>query len=126
NGSQLAALMALSDLFGAQASTTWWNLRFLADSTSGKLLALPQRSLAGTPINTLQVLRTREPLRFPARGGGFHERLFGDSTFYRDYIAYLDTFSTNGWLEQVMEELSPELSEQVRIVVGELPTATFD
>ena len=122
----LARLLALSDLLGAQESTAWWNLRFLADSTSGKLLAIPQRGIAGTPINALQVLQTREPLRFPARSSGFHERLFGDSLLYVRYIAYLDTFSTAGWLEDLLLGTAHELGRQERIVSGELPQAQLD
>ncbi len=126
DGPMMARLLAMADLFGAQYSTAWWNLRFLADSTNGRLLALPHRSLAGIPINTIQVLGTRQQLRFPARSGEFHERLFGDSLLYLDYIAYLDTFSAPGWLEAFMQTVEPDLAARISVVKGELPQVEYD
>jgi hypothetical protein len=126
DGDRLAQLLALGDVLGAQGTTSWWNLRFLSDSLSGRLLALPQRYIAGEPISTLQALRSPEPIRFPALGSDFHQRMFGDSLLYRDYIAYLDTFSTPGWLEDLLLGMAPALAAQERIVGGEIPTAAFD
>jgi hypothetical protein len=126
DGERLAQLLALGDVLGAQGTTSWWNLRFLADSLSGRLLALPQRYIAGEPISTLQVLRSPEPIRFPALGSDFHQRVFGDSLLYMDYMAYLDTFSAPGWVEDLLLGMAPALSAQERIVGGEIPTAGLD
>lgn len=122
----MARLLALADLFGAGETVHWWSMRFLADSVSGKLAALPQRGHAGEAISGLLATRTTAPLRFPMRTSGYLDRLFGDTAIYQRYIAYLDTFSTEGWLEGLLDRIQPELAIQERIVTAEYPGTGID
>lgn len=121
----LARCFALCDLLGAQDATGWWNLRFVADST-GRLVAVPQQAVAGTPITAIGALLSPAPIRFPAQGAGFRDHLFGDRTFFQDYIAYLDTFSTAGWMDTLFAHMAADLDVQEKIVAGEFPQAKLD
>ena len=60
-------------------------------------------------------------MRSPAVGSGFRDRLFGDRSFFRAYVACLDSFSTAGWLEATLRSLSKEYAVQERIVISEYP-----
>jgi len=121
-----ARLFALCDLLGGQDATNWWNLRFLVDSLSGALIALPQRGGSFTPITSITALLSGSAIRSPSINTTFHERLFGDALFYRSYIACLDSFTANGWLEGLLRRLSPEYAIEQRIVLSAYPQSQPD
>lgn len=118
----MAKLFALSDLLGAQHSNDWRNLRFLVDSLSGKLVPIGFDGNAGEPIPAIRALREQGPIRFgPSPTENFYERLFSDLVFFEAYIAYADTFSAMGWLEQMLASQQEELGRAVEVVRGEFP-----
>jgi hypothetical protein len=121
----LARFFALCDVLGGQEATAWWNLRFLADSLSERLIALPQRGSAAAPIASIGALGQGVPVNFATGASGFQERLFNDSTFYRAYVAHLDTFSSPGWLEALMARRDVEFTDRERIISAEYPQASL-
>lgn len=122
---RLARLLALSDVFGATAAVEWWSMRFLADSLTGKLIALPQRGLAGEPIGMLLGVRGQEAARAQGRAITFHGRLFGDTAIHLRYIAWLDTFSTLGRVEAMLDRVSAGLDEKEKILRAAMPDAAL-
>jgi len=122
----LGKLLALCDMLGGQEAGAWRNLRFLADSTTGKLIIFPQRGFSGRPIASALAMRTSAPVRFGFAGTDFLDRLLGDSLVYVNYITHLDTFSAEGWLEGLLERIGPALDLRERIVAGEYPHAKLD
>ncbi|MEO8588872.1 MAG: hypothetical protein ABI432_05840 [Flavobacteriales bacterium] len=116
-----ARLFALCDVLGGQQATSWWNMRFLLDSLSERLIAVPQHGASFEPITTITALQDNASVHFPSSKSGFRDRLFGDAVFFRAYIACLDTFSTEGWLESLLRRVSSGYNTQERIVVGEYP-----
>lgn len=121
-----AHLLALSDLLGASDAMNWWNLRFLADSASGKLIPLPQRGLSGEAIRNLQALRSGHSMRQGIPSTDFIDRILMDPAVYQAYVAYLDTVSRPGWLEGLLERKAPGLASMERILVAELPGSKFE
>ena len=123
----LAKLFALSDLLGGQHCNDWRNLRFVLDERSGKLVPVAFDADAGTPITAIRALREQPPIRFDSGHlTTFYGRLFSDRDFYEAYIAHLDTFSTEGWLEDFMTSIAPDLSAQEGLINGEFPNAMHD
>ncbi len=122
----LARTYALADILGGQEALEWWNLRFLADTATERLIVIPQRGFAGFPIEAMTALRLKAPLTFHAEAAGFHDRFFNDPTFYRHYISYLDTFSSAGWVDSLLARIGPELSERERIINAEYPQEALD
>lgn len=121
-----ARLLALSDMLGAGAAMHWWNMWFVPDSATGRLVMVPKRIEAGRPTDTLQVYRTSMPLRSPMEGTSFHDRLFGDPLIYHSYMAYLDSFSGPGWMAAVQAALGEGLQHRYRIVQAEYPGTVLD
>lgn len=121
-----ARLLALSDLLGAADAMHWWNLRFLADSVSGKLIPLPRRGLSGQATKTLQFLHSGRSLRPGAPATDLIDRILQDPILYQHYVAYLDTFSAPGWLEGLLERNASGLASLERIVAAELPGRKFE
>ncbi|MBX2980154.1 MAG: hypothetical protein KF905_12725 [Flavobacteriales bacterium] len=121
-----ARLLALSDLLGAADAMNWWNLRFLADSVSGKLLPLPQRGHSGEPIRNLQALRSGRSMRQGPPSSDFVDRILYDPIIYQHYVAYLDTFSRPGWLEGLLERNAEVLASLEKILSAELPGSKFE
>lgn len=121
-----ACLFALCDALGGQSATEWWDLRFLVDSASSALIALPERGDAFAPITAIAPLLAGASVHFPSTRNGFRDRLFGDALFFRTYIAYLDTFSSVGWLEDLLRRMSDGYAVQERIVISEYPQSRPD
>lgn len=122
----LARLIALCDLFGAQESMSWWNLRALVDSVSGKLILIPKRYMAGTPIHEPLALRTMvraDPFGVQSDLLG---RLLNDAVVMERYLAYADTICTSGWLEEFKGHWSDAFEKRARIIRAELPGTEFD
>ncbi len=122
----LAKLFALADILGGQEATAWWNLRFLSDSIADALVAIPQKGVAGHPIESISAMQLNAPLTFKSGSAGFQDRLFNDSVFYRHYLAHLDTFSTAGWLEGFLDRSRPGMLERERIISAEFPQEVLD
>lgn len=122
----LAKLYAICDLLGEQRTMVWWNLRFLPDSSSEKLLTVPLQYLDHGPIAQLQALTRTLMLRSSKAGVTFIDRVFNDPMFYSAYIAYLDTMSTPGWSEKLFERKADQLELHERIVMGYFPQAKMD
>ena len=123
----LAKLFALSDLFGGQHGDDWRNLRFVLHRGSGKLVPVAFDANAGEPITAIRALNEQPPIRFdPTHVATFYGRLFSDRTFYEAYIAHLDTFSTQGWLENFLATVAPDLAVQEGLIRNEFPNAAHD
>jgi len=122
----LGKFLALCDVLGAQASARWWNLRFLADSTTGKLIVLPQRVISGTPIPSIIARQTDAPITFPSNAYSLTGRFLGDQAIYTEYITWLDKLSEAQWLEDLLEGNKEEIAQLARIVRSEYPDAVLD
>jgi hypothetical protein len=122
----LSRLYALADLLGGQEAVAWWNMRFLADTLTDRLMAIPQKGHAGSAIQALSALHLQQTLTFRPEAAGFQDRFFNDSIFYRSYLAHLDTFTRPGWLEGLLERLSPEMNDRLRIIAAEYPNEMLD
>ena len=122
----LARAFALSDLLGGQDAMEWYDLQFLADSVSDRLVVIPQRGSSGNAITTILALRSGTPIDPEGDRSDFHQMLFNDMEFYRQYVAYLDTFSADGWLETMLERVKDRLDHYDKIISSEYPRQVFD
>ena len=122
---ELAHLFALCDLLGAQHATDWRNLRFVPGS-DGRLRPIGFDANAGEPIPAIRALREMGPVDFSGTRWGFFDRLFDDSTFFRSYVAWLDTLSTPGRLEDLLGNLAPDLDTALARVRQEFPNWRHD
>jgi hypothetical protein len=122
----VAKLLAVCDVLGAQATTNWWNLRFMPDSVSGKVILFPQRLMAGTPITSIIPLRGAAPWNPASPPTDLIGKLLADPVIYTLYINWLNTLSGPEWLDQLWERHSTELDQWDRIVRGEYPSAELD
>lgn len=123
----LAKLFALSDVFGAQHCNDWRNLRFAMDGSTGDLVPIAFDANAGEPIAAIRALREQPVITFdPAHLRTFYGRLWSDRAFHEAYIAHLDTFSADGWLEGFLSSVRPELMAQEELITHEFPNAAVD
>ncbi len=122
----LSRFFALCDLLGAQHATDWRNLRFVPDTVSGLLRPIGFDANAGSPIPALRVLREMGPVDGSNTRTGFFDRLYADTAFYTSYIHYVDSFSTNGFLEGLLERITPGLDRQLALIHAEFPNFQHD
>lgn len=122
----LGKFLALCDVLGAQASARWWNLRFLADTNSGKLIVLPQRVIAGDPITGIIARHTDAPVTFPSTANSITGRFLSDQAVYTEYIAWLGKLSEELWLDELAERTNNDIVPLGRIVRSEYPDAVLD
>lgn len=100
DGRDLARAMALSDLLGTADAMDWWNLRFVVDSSSEKMILIPLHATGMEPLSTVLA---EEVAQNRTRGREFIDLALNDAMIRPLYVAYLDTFSSPGWLEAAME-----------------------
>ncbi|MCB0813062.1 MAG: hypothetical protein KDB87_07835, partial [Flavobacteriales bacterium] len=81
---------------------------------------------AGEPIPAIRALREMGPVDFSGTRWGFFDRLFDDSTFFRSYVAWLDTLSTPGRLEGLLGSLAVGLDTALARVRQEFPNWRHD
>jgi hypothetical protein len=122
----VAKLLAVCDVLGAQATTDWWNLRFMPDSSSGKVIMFPQRLLAGSPITTILPLRGKAPWNTTSPPSDLIGKLLADPEIYNLYITWLNILSEPAWRTQLGERHAAEFDQWDRTVRGEYPSAEFD
>lgn len=119
-------LLALCDILGAQETIQWWNLLFLADSTSGKLIVLPQRILAGNPINTIIARSNDTSPAFPARSNTFVGRSLGDPAIYTTYMEALAAHNSVDSVDTLLARSEDRREELHRIIRSEYPDVEYD
>lgn len=119
----LARTMALCDLLGTASALDWWNLRFVADSSSGALISVPLHITERAPISALLAERIAQD-RIPGRE--MVEQALRDPVVYDLYIAYLDTFSAPGWWEAAMERTRPLWQPAQKAIRAEHPRIDLD
>ena len=122
----VAKLLAICDILGAQPTTNWWNLRFMPDSASGKVVIFPQRLMAGSPITSILPLRDVAPWNPSAPPTDLIGKLLADPEIYTLYITWLNVLSDPAWLTQFSDRHAAELDQWDRIVRGEYPSAELD
>jgi hypothetical protein len=122
----LSRLLALCDLFGAQASLEWWNLRSFPHHATGRLVPLLWTPDAARPIEAITALRMPSPLRFPNPGPSFLERLFSDPLLYQRYIIALDSMSTDGRVDSALARVMRRFEPEERILRGYFPEQRID
>lgn len=123
---RVARLMAVCDMLGTQSAMDWWNLRFLVDSISEVLVPVPMHITARAPISAVfGVQRANEaPGTTPARA--LVDRFLADQVINAKYIAYLDSFSADGWWEDIMERTRHRWSAERNVVHAEFPWIDLD
>lgn len=121
----LAKTMALCDLLGMAAAMDWWNLRFLVDSTTEQLIAIPQHSTVHAPIGA--VMAEEATTTGPHRTGReVVNKALSDPRIHDLYIAYLDSFSVDGWWEVMRERTRPQWEHARSVVNAEKPRLDLD
>jgi hypothetical protein len=122
----VAKFLAVCDILGAQATINWWNLRFIPDSLSGKVIIFPQRLLAGSPITSILPLRGTPPWNPASPPTDLTGILLADAEVYSLYITWLNILSAPAWRSQLGERHATDLNQWDRIVRGEYPSAQLD
>lgn len=122
----LARTMALCDLLGTTSALDWWNLRFLVDSTSERLIPIPLHVIQHGAISELLGESRAQTRAGMAGGRALVDRALNDPVIEGAYIAYLDSFSAPGWLEQALERTRPNWEPQRKAVNAEFPHVDMD
>lgn len=122
----LGKFLALCDVMGAQETARWWNLRFLADTITGKFIVVPQRAIAGIPITGIIARHTDAPITFPSTANSLTGRFLEDRIIYTAYIEWLDKLSDIKWLDGSLERNAEELEQLARLVRSEFPEVVMD
>ena len=122
----VARLLAVCDLLGTQSAMDWWDLQFLVDSTSGKLVPVAPHLRTNAPITSLQgaMVVGNELLAIQGRELAIH--FLSDTTIQRHYLAYLDTFSTAGYWQNLMARTEDQWEPARKVVHAEYPRLDLD
>ncbi|MBL7952154.1 MAG: hypothetical protein JNM62_10590 [Flavobacteriales bacterium] len=122
----LARTMALCDLLGTTAALDWWNLRFLVDSVSEELVPIPLHINEHGPISGSLAEGPPQGAATDMPARALVDRAMKDPLIQGAYIAYLDTFSAQGWWEAARERTRTRWEYARRVVTAQLPRSSLD
>ncbi len=121
-----ARALALSELLGVQSAMDWWDLRFLVDSVSERLVPIPLHITTHAPISSLFAEGPAGARRSVAQGREITMRALADPKINALYIGYLDTFSTPGWWEAELARISARIEPLRKVIHAEHPWIDLD
>ena len=113
-----AKYFAISDLFGARHSRYWHNLRFYWNPNTSLLEPI---AFDGSGSEKSEAV---EPIVFK-QGGAFESSISRDEQFYGTYIQELQRVTEEGYLERVLEDISPLIEEWLSVLQTEYPDLTY-
>lgn len=121
----LARTMALCDLLGMADALDWWNLRFLVDSVSEDLVPIPLHTTSRAPIDAVLAEHLGGKSNIHP-GREVVDRALSDPFVHGLYIAYLDTFTMEGWWEVARERTRPRWEHARQVINAEFPRLDLD
>jgi hypothetical protein len=116
NIEKLAIFYALTDFSGSQHAVSWRNFRFYYNSTIDKLEPIPFDGNSGSKISDINILNKNE----------LNTLVFNDTSFIHLYKQKLAEFSTPYYLENLLKDLTPEMTLKMSIINSEFPFFKFD
>lgn len=120
----LARDMALCDLLGTPDALDWWNLRFLVDSLTEEIVPIPLHLGRRAPIDAILAQQSLEGDTHT--GKEIVDKALEDPEVLGAYLAYLDTFTTEGWWEVVRERTRASWQTARNTVHAEFPRLDLD
>ncbi len=121
NVEKLAVFFALSDLLGADHSAMWQNLRFYYNPVTSLLEPVGFDANAGGRLNHL-VGAYRPPDNETFK---FKDLAFKDQALLQAYVASLERFSSDSYLEQFFADIADELDENLTMLYRDFPHISF-
>jgi hypothetical protein len=118
---RLAKLYALSDLFGANHSIVWHNLRFYYNPVTSVLEPIGFDANPGR--TTVQVVGAYRNFENPI--SKFKDLAFSDKLFYEAYLRALERFASESYLENLFKDIDADLQKNLKILHKEFPYFYF-
>ena len=128
---RFARFLALTDVVGAAHASGWRNIRFYYNPVTEKLepIGFDAGGHGALPIHSL--VYTIPRMFAPNQDDvylydyAWFDALFADRDFYLAYVQELDRIGSFAYLDQLMNELRPELEANLDILHTEFPGAGF-
>lgn len=121
NVKNFARFIALCDVYGAFHSYLWGNMRFGLDATSNKLEPIGFDGDAGFAINNWEAYFEKNKIL----NGEYHNH-FHTPAFVQAYIAALEEFTADGYLESFLNKHQADVDEMVRWIQMNDPDYQMD
>jgi len=118
---RLAKLYAMSDLFGADHSIVWHNLRFYYNPVTSLLEPIGFDANPGRA--TVQVVGANRDFENPITK--FKDLAFSDELFYEAYLRALERFGSEAYLENLFKDIDADLQKNLKILHKEFPFFYF-
>ena len=116
---KLAKFYAITDLMGAQHSTSWGNIRFYYNPITSRLEPIGFDGDSGLATTVLSKDNG------PHFGPVLFEMLFSDKRFLEEYMATLERISEPAYLDRLLAELNDELQQNLNVIYSEFPDFNY-
>jgi hypothetical protein len=127
NITKLARYFALSDLFGAEHATRWFNIRFYYNPVISKLEPIGND---GSPKDTkITYLIGNKKHMFINQNldlYNYNSTYFSDPNFFGAYISELENISQTDFLDNFFDKIESELNYNKNILYKNYPYFNFD
>lgn len=116
---QMAKYLAISELFGAQHSTSWRNMRFYYNPITTRLEPIGYDGYAGSPTPVLLANIAEYPYWNDTQE--FHAMALQDRQLYAAYISALEWVASDAYLASFFDEPGPEFNRQLHNLYRDFP-----
>jgi hypothetical protein len=122
-----AIFYAVMDLVGGHFSLDWSDIKFYYNPVSSRLEPVGYEACSLFPTRKLAgAYTTNQNPQGHVYKHGFHELLFNDSVFFREYINQVERISEQQFLDNFFKKVEPDLNKVLRINYREFPYKKFE
>ncbi len=112
---KLAAFHAIIDVVGGHRSLDWSDVKYYYNSETNKIEPVAYESFGVQPTFAICgsnnfTLASNEDI------ATYHEKLFSDPRFYREYMKQLIRIGSGKWLKKFLKKIDKELQKKLAIV----------
>ncbi len=123
---RLAKFHAVIDLVGGQHSIDWSDIKYYYNPVSARLEPVSYESFTQLPYQGISGNYKYDPLDSITYYAKFHEALFSNAEFFKEYVKQLERISESSYLDKFFSENNKELKENLAIIYKEFPYKKFD
>ena len=123
---RLAKFNAIIDLVGGQHSIDWSDIKYYYNPVSAKLEPVSYESFTQFPFQELSGTYKYSPIDSSGHYLTYHEALFSNPAFFKEYIRQLERISEPNYLDKFFGDNNEELKKNLSILYKEFPYKKFD
>ncbi|HET6244673.1 MAG: CotH kinase family protein [Bacteroidetes bacterium] len=121
-----AKFYAVMDLMGGHFSMDWSDVKFYYNPITSRLEPVGYESCSLYPTKKIAGSARYKPLEKGAFINDFHNNLFSNPAFFKEYIKQLEIVAEKEYLDNFFASIDKDLNQNLKIIYSEFAYKKFD